>query len=372
MEKATPSIAEHFANLKDPRIEKKNRHLLIDIIVIAVCAVIGGADGWEEIEIFGKAKREWFSTFLKLPNGIPGHDTFRRVLSRLNAKAFQECFLNWVKSVATTLPGEVIPIDGKTLRRSHDSGSGKAAIHMVSAWAAENRLVLGQVKTEEKSNEITAIPELLKLLEIKGCIVTIDAMGCQTKIADQIIEQGGDYVLGLKGNQGALLEAVEEVFVQADEKVLNSEKFDFHQTEDNGHGRNELRSIYTTSATDLPMASKWRGLQTIGVVVSEREKKGEKSTEWRYFISSLENRAGLFAKAVRHHWGIENSLHYVLDVSFREDECRIRKDDGAENFAVLRHIARNLLQREQTKMSIKQKRFRAGCDNGFLGKVLFG
>lgn len=369
---ATPSIVKHFANLKDPRIEKKNRHLLIDIIVIAVCAVIGGAEGWEEIEIFGIAKHEWFLTFLKLPNGIPSHDTFRRVLSRLNAKAFQECFLTWVKSVATVLPGEVIPIDGKTLRGSYDSGSDKAAIHMVSAWASENRLVLGQLKTEEKSNEITAIPELLKLLEIKGCIITIDAMGCQTKIAEQIIEQGGDYVLGLKGNQGALLEAVEEVFAQADEKTLNSEKFDFHQTEDNGHGRKEFRSIYTTSATDLPMASKWRGLKTIGVVVSDREKKGKKSTEWRYFISSLENRAELFAKAVRCHWGIENSLHYVLDVSFREDECRIRKDDGAENFAVLRHIARNLLQREQSKMSIKQKLFKAGCDNRFLAKVLFG
>lgn len=370
MGNATPSIAEHFANLKDPRIEKKNRHLLIDIIVIAVCAVIGGADGWEQIEIFGKAKREWFFTFLEMPNGIPSHDTFRRVLSRLNAKEFQECFLNWAKSVAKTLPGEVIPIDGKTLRRSYDSGSDKAAIHMVSAWASGKRLVLGQIKTEEKSNEITAIPELLKLLEINGCIVTIDAMGCQTKIADQIIEQGGDYVLGLKGNQGALLEAVEKVFAQAED--FDDEKFDFCQTEDNGHGRNEFRSIFTTSAAELPMASKWRGLKTIGVVVSEREKKGKKSKEWRYFISSLENRAELFAKAVRDHWGIENSLHYVLDISFREDECRIRKGEGAENFAVLRHIARNHLEREKTKMSIRQKRFRAACDNGFLAKVLFG
>lgn len=372
MGKASPTVAAHFAKLKDPRIEKKNRHLFIDIIVIAVCAVIGDADGWEQIEIFAKAKREWFSTFLELPNGIPGHDTFRRVLSRLNAKAFQECFLSWIKSAANTLPGEVIPIDGKTLRRSYDSGSDKAAIHMVSAWASENRLVLGQVKTEEKSNEINAIPELLKLLEIKGCIVTIDAMGCQTKIADQIIEQGGDYVLGLKGNQGALLEAVEEVFAQADEKTFNSEKFDVYQTEDNAHGRNEFRSYYTTNAEDLPMASKWRGLKTIGIVVSEREERGEKSSEWRYYISSLESKAELFAKAVRCHWGIENSLHYVLDVSFREDECRIRKDNGAENFAVLRHIALNLLQREQTKMSIRQKRFRAACDNGFLAKVLFG
>ena len=244
---------------------------------------------------------------------------------------------------------------------------------MVSAWASDNRLVLGQVKTNEKSNEITAIPELLKLLEIKGCIVTTDAMGCQKKITDQIIEQGGDYVLGLKGNQGSLREAVEKVFAQADEESLNNrDQFDFHLTEDKGHGRHEMRSHFTTSACGLPMISQWRGLKTIGIVVSEREENGEKSTECRYYISSLESDAALFAKAIRSHWGIENSLHYVLDVTFREDECRIRKDDGPENFAVLRHIARNLLQQEKSKMSIKQKQFRSACDDKFLSKVLFG
>lgn len=371
MKTLQPDIITHFAELKDPRVEGKNRHLLIDILTIAVCGVVGGASGWEQIEIFGNAKQEWFATFLELPNGIPGHDTFRRVLSRIDAKIFQECFLSWTQSLVQAVDGEVIPIDGKTLRKSYDSGSGKAAIHMVSAWAAENKLVLGQVKTEEKSNEITAIPALLKLLEIKGCIVTIDAMGCQKKIAKQIVEQGGDYVLGLKGNQGTLLEAVEKVFTEADIETLNSDQFDFHQTEDKGHGRSEIRSHYTTGICDLPMASLWSGLKTIGIVVSEREEKGEKSTECRYYISSQENNAELFAKAVRSHWGIENSLHYVLDVTFREDECRIRKGDAPENFAVLRHIARNLLQREKTKMSIKQKQFRSACDNTFLGKVLF-
>jgi len=372
MKETTPTIATHFAGLKDPRIEGKTRHLLSDIFVIVICSVIAGATGWEQIEIFGKAKQEWFATFLELPNGIPGHDTYRRVLSRINSKKFQECFVNWIQSVAKTVDGEVVPIDGKTLRRSYDSGTNKAAIHMVSAWSSENRLVLGQVKTEEKSNEITAIPELLKLLEVKGCIVTIDAMGCQTKIAEQIIEQGGDYVLGLKGNQGTLLEAVENVFEQADLTTLDSVHFDSHQTEDKNHGRNEVRSHFITSAPNLPTVSRWKGLKTIGVVVSEREEKGKKSTEYRYYISSLEKNAELFAKAVRAHWGIENSLHYVLDVTFREDECRIRKGNAPENFAVSRHIARNLLQQEKTKMSIKQKQFRTACDSRFLAKVLFG
>ncbi len=371
MKNTTPALAIHFSDLEDPRIVGKTSHLLNDIIVIAICSVIAGATGWEQIEVFGQAKQEWFSRFLKLPGGIPGHDTFRRVLSRIHAKQFQKCFISWVQSVAQSIPGEVIPIDGKTLRRSYDSDSNKAAIHMVSAWASENRLVLGQVKTSEKSNEITAIPELLNLLEIKGCIVTIDAMGCQKKIARQIAKQGGDYVLGLKGNQGSLLEAVENIFEQADTETLNSDQFDFFQTTARGHGREETRSHYTTSASTLPMLSKWKGLETIGIVVSERTVKGKKSMECRYYISSLSSDAKRFAKAVRSHWGIENSLHYVLDVSFREDDCRIRKGDAPENFAVLRHIARNLLQQEKTKMSIKKKQFKSACDIKFLEQVVF-
>jgi len=256
-----PDIASHFGDLKDPRVEGKIQHLLIDIIIIAICAGVSGASGWQQIEFFGKAKQERLSTFLELPNGGPGHDTFRRVLSHLNAKLFQEFFLSWVHSLVKVVDGEVIPIDGKTLRRSYDSGAGKSAIHMVSAWAAKNRLVLGQVKTEEKSNEITAIPELLKLLEIKGRIVTIDAMGCQKKIVAQIIQQGGDYVLGLKGNQGSLPEAVETVFSQADAETFNGEKFDFYQIENKNHGRYEIRSHYATDATELPMLSQWKCLR---------------------------------------------------------------------------------------------------------------
>jgi len=372
MENINPALTVHFANLVDPRIVGKTSHLLIDIIVISVCGVIAGASGWEQIEVFGKARQDWFAGFLELPGGIPSHDTFRRVLSRIDAKKFQKCFLSWVKSITKVIPGEVIPIDGKTLRRSYDSGSNKKPIHMVSAWASENRLVLGQVKTAEKSNEITAIPELIDLLDIKGCIVTIDAMGCQRKIAGKIVKKGGDYILGLKGNQETLHEKVAEIFEEADEETLNSSQFDCFQTTEKGHGREETRTHYTTSASSLPMISKWPGLKTVGIVVSERSTPKKTSLECRYYISSLPSDAEQFAKAVRSHWGIENSLHYVLDVSFREDECRIRKGNAPQNFAVLRHIARNLLQQEKTKMSIKKKQFRSACDAKFLGQVVFG
>ena len=372
MEDIKPALICHFADLEDPRIVGKTRHLLIDIIVIAICSVIAGADGWEQIEVFGKARQDWFSRFLDLPNGIPGHDTFRRVFSRLKTGQFQQCFLSWVRSVTQVIPGEIVPIDGKTLRRSYDSGSNKAAIHMVSAWASENRLVLGQVKTSEKSNEITAIPELLNLLDINGCIVTIDAMGCQKKIAQQIIKQGGDYVLGLKGNQGTLLEEVTSIFEQADDEALNSEQFDFFQTTERGHGREESRYYYTTSAESLSMVSQWPGLTTIGIVISERSTPKKNSLECRYYISSMVNDAETFAKAVRSHWGIENSLHYVLDISFREDDSRIRKGAAPENFAILRHLARNLLQQEKSKMSIRKKRFKSACDIDFLEQVVFG
>ena len=372
MEDIKPELTIHFADLKDPRVVGQTSHLLIDIIVIAICSVIAGANGWEQIEVFGKARQDWFSRFLELPGGIPGHDTFRRVLSRIDAGQFQKCFLSWVQSITQVIPGEIIPIDGKTLRRSYDSTSNKAPIHMVSAWASESRLVLAQVKTSEKSNEITAIPELIDLLDINGCIVTIDAMGCQKKIAGKIVRRSGDYVLGLKGNQGNLLNEVVNIFEQADEETLNSSQFDFFQTTEKSHGREEIRSHYTTSARSLPMISQWPGLESVGIVVSERLNSRKKSVECRYYISSLPSDAEQFAKAVRSHWGIENSLHYVLDVSFREDECRIRKGGAPENFAVLRHIARNLLQREKSKMSIKKKQFRSACDVAFLEQVVFG
>ena len=367
------TITTHFSVIKDPRVTGRSEHKLIDIIVVAICGAICGADDWVAIEAFGKAKQDWFKKFLELPAGIPSHDTFGRVFSLIHTRHFQECFLNWVKAAAQITDGQIIPIDGKTLRRSHDNSVGKAAIHMVSAWSVENHLVLGQVKTEEKSNEITAIPELLSLLDVNGCIVTIDAMGCQKKIAKQIINQGGDYVFGLKGNQSSLLKAVEEIFANVGDEELNSPSFDFFQTEEKGHGRHETRSYFTTSFTDTALSQKWEGLKTAGIVVSERNVNGKKSEDHRYYVSSLKNDAEGFAKAVRAHWGIENSLHWVLDVAFREDESRVRKGHGPENLAVLRHITLNLIRQEKTaKLGVKNKRLKAGWDDNYLARVVFG
>jgi len=369
------AVMEHFAELEDPRVHaRKVRHKLIDILVIAICGAICGADDWVGIFDFGIAKIEWLRTFLDLPHGIPSHDTFARVFSLIRPEKFQECFVSWIQSVAQISEGEIVAVDGKKLRRSYDSKSSTAAIHMVSAWANANRLVLGQVKTDEKSNEITAIPELLKVLDIRGCIVTIDAMGCQKKIASQIIEQEGDYVFGLKGNQGTLLDAVEKTFSEMKQEDLDGPDFDFHETEEDGHGRHEVRTYFTTSRLDLlPNAEEWKGLQTIGAVLSEVTRNEKTTLECRYYIGSIENNAELFARAVRSHWGIENSCHWVLDVAFREDDSRVRKGHGPENLALLRHIALNLIREEKTaKVGVKNKRLRAGWDNRYLAKVLFG
>lgn len=369
------TIIEHFSKLSDPRKHtKKNDHKLIDVFVIAICGIICGADTWTAVAEYGEAKEDWLGTFLELPNGIPSHDTFSRIFGLIDPQQFQECFVSWVQAVSEVIESEIISIDGKTLRRSYDTHSNKAAIHMVSAWASECNLVLGQLKTEEKSNEITAIPELMKILNIQGCIVTIDAMGCQKKITKEITGKGGDYVIGLKGNQDTLLRAVEDTFESAYTETLEGPDFDFYQTEDTGHGRHEVRSYFTTDNLDqIPMASAWAKLTTVGVVVSEVTKKGKTSTEWRYYIGSIKNDAELFAKSVRSHWGIKNSVHWVLDVAFREDESRVRKNHGPENLAMLRHIALNLLKHEKTaKLGVKSKRLKAGWDNSYLSKVLSG
>lgn len=373
-EKKAVAIVEYFKNIEDPRIERGKLHNLMDIIAIAICAVICGADTWEDIELFGEAKHEWLKQFLELPNGIPSHDTFGRVFSIISPVEFQRSFLNWIKAISESIEREVVAIDGKTSRRSYDKSKGKGAIHMVSAWATANRVILGQVKTEDKSNEITAIPELLDILALKGCIVTIDAMGCQKTISAGIIEKEADYVLALKGNQGTLHEDIKLFFEDAKETGFKGIRHDFHETIDGDHGRIETRRYYTISDIEwLEGKADWKGLKSIGMVESERE-IGEKVTkEIRYYISSLPGNAKQFGDAVRRHWGIENSLHWVLDVAFREDECRIRKGYAAENFAVLRHIALNLVRQEKSiKRGVKGKRLKAGWDNDYLGKILCG
>ena len=366
------TIAEHFESVEDPRIERSKQHLLIDILTVAILAVICGADGWVGIETYGRAKYDWLKTFLELPNGIPSHDTFARVFARLNPEQLQASFLSWVRTVSRVSKGELIALDGKTVRRSYDKGKDKGAIHMVSAWASQNRLVLGQRKVEEKSNEITAIPELLKVLDINGCIVSIDAMGTQTAIAQQIIEQGGDYVLALKANQGNLFEDVQQLFEWAKARAFKDIEHDFYETLDTSHGRIEKRRCWTLADLEgLVDGDKWVGLNCIAMVESYRQVGDETTHEVRYYISSLAPEAKPLAEAIRSHWSIENPLHWVLDVAFREDECRIRNGHAPENFTLLRHLALSALNQESTaKVGIKNKRLRAGWDDDYLLKVL--
>jgi predicted transposase YbfD/YdcC len=366
------ALATAFAPLEDPRCAINRRHRLSEMIVLAIAAVLAGADGWQDVERFGRAKEAWFRQFLALPHGIPSHDTFGRVFGLLDPQAFEACFRNWATALCALIPGEIIAVDGKTLRRSHDRNAGLAALHLVSAWATANAVVLGQVATEAKSNEITAIPQLLAFLHLKGCIVTIDAMGCQTKIAEQIVAQGGDYVLALKGNQGTLATEVEEAFISADAKDYAGMDAQFLETVERGHGRVETRRYRTLGdLAEVPRSALWQGMNMIGMVESERTVDGKTSVETRYHIGSIGTDVACFARAVRAHWGIENTLHWSLDMTFREDECRVRQPAARENLAVLRHIALSRLKQDDAKFSLRNKRNTAGWDDRYLAKLLF-
>ena len=365
---ATGSIIYPFSEIEDPRVNRQKKHQLEDIFFITLCAVICGADNWVMIEEFGKAKEQWLTEQLGLQNGIPSHDTFGDVFAAIDTEKCSECFTRWVADLATVTEGEIIAIDGKTVRRSLDKASNKAAIHMVSAWAHGNSLVLGQVKVDDKSNEITAIPKLLERLDITGAVVTIDAMGCQKKIAKQIIKQQGDYVLSLKGNHGELHDDVRTYFSCADVREKQSTSVDA------GHGRIEERTV--VASDDIQWLKErhpqWDGLSRIVAVTAVRHLKDKTEEETRYFISSLDaSSPERLGHAVRAHWSVENNLHWVLDIAFDEDRNRTRNGYSAANLAIIRHITLNLIKSEKTsKVGVKTKRAKAGWDNQYLLKVL--
>jgi predicted transposase YbfD/YdcC len=372
---ADATIVQHFSELEDPRIDRTKSHPLINVLTIALCAIICGAEGWVDVELFGRSKRDWFARFLDLSNGIPSHDTFGRVFALLDAEQFARCFANWVQSICEALPGQVVAIDGKTVRRSHQRTVGREAIHMVSAWATESQLVLAQTKVDDHSNEIVAIPAVLKLLQLSGCIVTIDAMGCQKEIARQIIDQGADYMLAVKDNQPTLYKDMRDLFEDA--QAVDYVDCDYHSTVNKGHGRMEIRECRTTAHPDylasLYQAAQWPGFQTAVHVRAERRVGEHIETENRYYIASIPSDARKALQAVREHWQVENNLHWVLDVTFHEDDSRVRTGNAAQNMTVLRHMALNLIKQEQsTKGSIRGKRLKAGWDERYLAHILCG
>jgi len=374
---ATGGLLRFFEDLPDPRGRNK-LHKLSDMLTIAILAVICGADGWEDVALFGRAKKKWFQTYLELPRGIPSHDTFGRVFSRLNPDAFEACFAAWIASLADSTDGRLIAIDGKAIRRSFDHAWDKSGMaHRVSAFVGSNQMVFGQCKVDAKSNEITAIPKLLALIDVKGATVTIDAMGCQRQIAEQIVRQGGHYVLAVKNNQEKLHEKVQAVMAEARREHLAGWTGDFQEQTEAGHGRIETRKVWCIRDVRWlgAVGQDWPGLRSVAMVEATRQPAGQAATtECRYYISSLDGTdAPAMGASIRGHWGIENRLHWLLDMTFQEDQSRIRKGHGAENYSRLRRIALNLLRRENTvKASIRGKRKLGGWDHDFLLKLITG
>lgn len=368
------SLETYFGDMPDPRVTGRCDHKLIDIIIVAICAVLSGAETWDEVELFGEEREAWLKQFLELPNGIPSHDTFRRVFSLLEARLFQERFMRWVEQTFQVKREQVIAIDGKSVRGSQQRATGQGCLHLVSAWATVEGVVLGQRKVEAGENEIVAIPDLLADLYLKGSIVTIDAIGCQKEIAAQIIAKRADYVLALKSNQPKFHQDVVEWFAWAQERKFRDVEHTYAQTVNKGHGRIEIRQCWALSDPRalevLGHHEGWRKLTSLVMVQRERRRGDQVQTETAYFISSLPPEADRLLRAVRHHWRIENSLHWVLDVIFHEDDARLRIGDGAENFAILRRMVLNLLRRHPAKLSLKRKRFKAALDTDFLFELL--
>lgn len=373
MPRVAARIKDHFSNLTDPRVGQVT-YPLINIVTIAICAVICGADDFVAIAEFGVKKRNWLAQFLNLKDGIPSHDRFNAILAALKPAEFEQCLLSWITALHEITGGQIVAIDGKTLRRSFDAASSKAAIHMVSAWAAANCISLGQVVVDAKSNEITAIPKLLEILELSGCLVTIDAMGCQAAIAEKIVAAGADYVLAVKGNQQALHAGVQHHFVKHLENDFADTKVSRHTTHERGHGRVETRSYYVCPApADLPDRKRWKELAAIGIAINNTQRGDKHTSEVRYYILSKQLTGRKFAAAVRGHWSIENRLHWQLDVTFGEDQCRVRKGHADANLSLLRRTALSLLKNNHTsKVGVKNKRLAAGWDDDYLAQVLFG
>jgi predicted transposase YbfD/YdcC len=364
----------HFGVLSDPRVARTKKHLLSDILFIAICTVACDGEGFTDMEVFGRAKEEWLRKYLELPGGIPSHDTFGRVFSIIDPEAFTECFVNWTQAIHVATAGEVVALDGKTVRHSFDTATGKSALHLVSAWASENGLALGQVKVDDKSNEITAIPKLLEMIDVKGRIITTDAMGCQKDIVKRIIEKKGDYVLCLKGNQESLHEEVKYFFDEAQAAGFEDVDHSYFESVEKDHGRIEIRRCWVVEDDAIVWLEKedqWPGLKSIAAIRGERRTGNKTTIETRYFISSLAGRPSKVVSAAREHWAIENSLHHVLDVTFNEDASRIRKDNAPENLTILRKIVINLVKKQKnTKASIRGRLKRAAWDNSYLETIL--